>query len=79
MQKLLAQARALGRKAFVMLMGTAVLLVGVGMIVLPGPSLLVIPLGLGILAREFAWARRWLLQLRSETERLMGLLRRRAA
>jgi tellurite resistance protein TerC len=30
------------------------------MIVLPGPAVLVIPLGLGILAIEFAWARRWL-------------------
>jgi hypothetical protein len=30
------------------------------MIVLPGPALVVIPLGLGILGLEFAWARRWL-------------------
>jgi hypothetical protein len=30
------------------------------MIVLPGPAFIVIPLGLGILSIEFAWARRWL-------------------
>ena len=31
---------------------------GVLMIVLPGPAIIVIPLGLAILGTEFAWARR---------------------
>ena len=30
------------------------------MIVLPGPAVVVVPLGLAILATEFIWARRWL-------------------
>jgi tellurite resistance protein TerC len=30
------------------------------MIALPGPAVIVIPAGLGILALEFAWARVWL-------------------
>jgi tellurite resistance protein TerC len=30
------------------------------MILLPGPAMVVIPVGLAILAVEFAWARRWL-------------------
>ena len=30
------------------------------MIVLPGPAIIVIPVGLGILATEFIWARRLL-------------------
>jgi tellurite resistance protein TerC len=33
---------------------------GVAMLVLPGPAILLIPLGLGILATEFRWARKWL-------------------
>ena len=33
------------------------LLLGIAMIVLPGPAILMIPLGIGILATEFAWAR----------------------
>lgn len=37
--------------------GTVVLLVGIAMIVLPGPAVVVIPAGLGILASEFLWAR----------------------
>jgi uncharacterized protein (TIGR02611 family) len=40
--------------------GFTVLLIGVVLIVLPGPAILVIPAGLAILATEFAWAKRWL-------------------
>lgn len=40
--------------------GGGVLFVGVAMLVLPGPAILVIPLGLAILGTEFFWARRWL-------------------
>jgi tellurite resistance protein TerC len=38
-------------------MGGTVLLIGIAMIILPGPAVLVIPVGLGILATEYAWAR----------------------
>jgi len=40
--------------------GFTVLLIGVAMIALPGPAILVIPVGLGILATEFVWARKLL-------------------
>lgn len=53
------------RKAVVLLIGSSVLLVGLAMVLLPGPALLVIPLGLGILALEFAWAGRWLKRIRT--------------
>jgi hypothetical protein len=33
-------------------------------LVLPGPAFIVIPIGLGILATEYAWARRWLKKAR---------------
>ena len=36
------------------------MLIGLALIVLPGPAFIVIPLGLAILAVEFAWARRLL-------------------
>ena len=42
------------------IVGGSVLIVGVAMIVLPGPAFVVIPVGLGILSIEFAWARIWL-------------------
>jgi hypothetical protein len=45
--------------------GGVVLVIGLGMLILPGPAFLVIPLGLAILATEFPWARRWLSSARS--------------
>ncbi len=38
--------------------GSTVLLFGLALIILPGPAVLVVPLGLALLATEFAWARR---------------------
>jgi len=46
------------KKFFIALMGGTVVLIGVAMLVLPGPGLLVIAGGLAILATEFIWARR---------------------
>ena len=40
------------------------MLVGIAMIILPGPAVVVIPLGLAVLATEFLWARLWLRQAR---------------
>ena len=45
------------RKLIVGVIGMTILLLGVAMIVLPGPAFILIPAGLGILATEFAWAR----------------------
>ena len=46
------------RKLIVAIIGGTVLLIGVALIILPGPAFIVIPIGLAILASEFAWARR---------------------
>jgi uncharacterized protein (TIGR02611 family) len=48
------------KRIVVLIVGMTVLLVGIAMIVLPGPAIVVIPIGLAILATEFAWARHWL-------------------
>lgn len=45
------------RQVVVAVVGVTVLLIGIVMIVTPGPAVVVIPLGLGILATEFLWAR----------------------
>jgi len=37
--------------------GFTVLIIGIVMIALPGPAVVVIPIGLGILATEFVWAK----------------------
>ncbi len=46
------------RKVVVAIIGGTVVLIGLALIVLPGPAFIVIPIGLAILATEFAWARR---------------------
>jgi uncharacterized protein (TIGR02611 family) len=46
------------RKLFVGIMGGTVLLIGVVLLVLPGPGVLIIAAGFAILATEFFWARR---------------------
>lgn len=48
------------RRIGIGVVGSAVLGVGVIMLVTPGPAFVVIPMGLGILALEFEWAKRWL-------------------
>jgi uncharacterized protein (TIGR02611 family) len=69
-----ARALAAARKVAVLIVGTAVLVIGVALVVLPGPSFLVIPAGLAILATEFDWARRL---LRYAKDRAAALLARR--
>ncbi len=54
----------MARRIVVLVVGATVLLVGIVMIVTPGPGLIVIPLGLAILSIEFAWARHWLRKVR---------------
>jgi uncharacterized protein (TIGR02611 family) len=56
------RARHLGRSRLYRipfaLAGFTVVLLGIAMLVLPGPGLLVMAVGLGMLALEFAWAER---------------------
>ena len=46
------------RRVVVGVIGGTIMLIGIALLVLPGPALIVIPLGLLILGSEFAWARR---------------------
>jgi tellurite resistance protein TerC len=54
----------IARRVIVSVVGVTVLLIGVALLVLPGPAFIVIPIGLAILATEYAWARRWLKKVR---------------
>jgi tellurite resistance protein TerC len=74
---LAASPLRLARKIVVAVIGATVLALGLALIVLPGPAVVVIPLGLAILATEFLWARRLMRHLRQGTSRLFA--RRRSA
>lgn len=58
------------KRIVILVLGTSVLLVGVAMIVLPGPAILVIPAGLAILATQFAWARLLLRKMKEKAHEL---------
>ncbi len=59
------------RKGLVLALGASVVLVGVVMLITPGPAFLVIPAGLAILATEFYWARRLLRWLRTRASQAL--------
>jgi tellurite resistance protein TerC len=69
------------RRIITAVVGGVILLAGLVMLILPGPAVLVIPLGLAILATEFPWARRWLsmarARLRAAREKARTWKRRR--
>jgi uncharacterized protein (TIGR02611 family) len=73
------------RRIAVSVVGFSVLLFGMALIVLPGPALVVIPVGLAILGLEFAWARRWLRNVKERSGQMAvwisnsanGILRRK--
>ena len=60
------------KRIIVGIIGTTVLIVGIALLVLPGPAFLIIPLGLGILATEFVWAQRLLRKVKEKLTRSGG-------
>jgi len=58
------------RKGGITVAGISMLAGGVAMLVLPGPGLAVILLGLAVLATEYDWAARLLARLRQRASRM---------
>jgi uncharacterized protein (TIGR02611 family) len=69
MNTLLLKTLQQAKRLIVIVVGSTVLLLGIAMIVLPGPAVLVIPVGLSVLATELVWARRLLNKLKSTFQR----------
>lgn len=64
------------RRLAILLIGTTILLAGLVMLVTPGPGVVVIVAGLGILATEVTWARILLKRLKQETSTLVEKMSR---
>jgi tellurite resistance protein TerC len=64
------------RRIAVLVIGLTVIAVGAAMIVLPGPAVVVIPLGVAILATEFVWARRLLDNMKERGRQFVGKSKR---
>mgnify|MGYP001431454072 CR=1 FL=1 len=57
------------RRLIVAIVGMTLVGIGIAMIALPGPAIIVIPVGLGVLATEFVWARKLLHNIRDRIPR----------
>lgn len=60
------------KRIIIAVVGFTVLSIGFAMVVLPGPAFVVVPLGLGILATEFVWARNLLKRVRTRLQNRKG-------
>lgn len=60
------------KRLIIAIIGFTVLGIGVALIVLPGPAFVVIPIGLGILATEFVWARSLLKKVKIKLQKAKG-------
>jgi hypothetical protein len=65
------------RRIVVAVIGGTIVALGIAMIVLPGPAVIVVPIGLGVLGLEFAWARHWLRKLRTTAANMVNRVRGR--
>ena len=63
------------RRILILFVGSTVLLFGMLLLVLPGPGILVIIVGLAILATEFAWAEALLRRARKHAELVVERIR----
>lgn len=66
-----------GRRMAISLAGFVLLLVGIVMLVIPGPGLLLIVAGLAVLATEYVWAQRTLNYARRKAAQAKDLALRR--
>ncbi len=67
------------KRVVVAIVGTTIVLIGVALLVLPGPGLVVISLGLALLATEFVWARVLLKKAQAAVARTAQTVRRGTA
>ncbi|MBI2339305.1 MAG: PGPGW domain-containing protein [Deltaproteobacteria bacterium] len=65
------------RKILVLVFGLTLLVLGIAMIVLPGPAFVVIPLSLVVLGTEFLWARRMLAGLKKGAHQIKSTIKTR--
>jgi uncharacterized protein (TIGR02611 family) len=72
MHRLAREALRAAWRLGVFVVGTALLIAGIIMIVTPGPAIVFIPLGLGVLATEFRWAQRLLARVRPMIDRAIA-------
>ncbi len=59
------------KRIIIAVIGTTILIIGILLIVLPGPAFIVIPIGLSILATEFIWAKRLMEKFKEKLSKII--------
>jgi|TARA_B110000908_G_C9881361_1_gene282748 membrane protein implicated in regulation of membrane protease activity len=74
------------KKLFIVIAGFTCLLIGLLFILLPGPAVIFLPLGLALLSLEYTWAKiwlkkaqKWLTKSAEKTDRAVAWLKRSLA
>lgn len=70
MKHLVLKTLGQAKRLIVIVFGFTILAAGIAMIVLPGPAVVVIPIGLAMLATEFIWARKLLDRVKEKILRM---------
>ncbi|MBI5476680.1 MAG: PGPGW domain-containing protein [Ignavibacteriales bacterium] len=69
MNPILLESLRQTKRFIIIVIGFTILLIGIAMVVLPGPAVIVIPLGLSILATELVWARNILNKIKNKFQK----------
>ena len=62
------------KRLIVFVIGGSVLLFGIILVFIPGPAVVVIPIGLAILATEFVWARVLLKRVKEKAKHVQKMI-----
>ncbi len=70
---MLIKSLAMAKRTIKIVIGFTILLIGIALLVLPGPGILIIFFGLVILATEYIWARNLLEKAKSGLNKIKNL------
>lgn len=56
------------KKLIILIVGLTLVIIGIALLVLPGPGLVTIALGLGVLSLEFVWAKHLFKKMKTYSE-----------
>lgn len=59
------------KRLIIAIIGSTIVMIGIFLIVLPGPAFIIIPLGLSILATEFLWAKKLMTRLKEKLKKIV--------
>ena len=65
------------KRLIILVIGSTVLVAGAALLILPGPGIPIVIIGLMILGMEFVWARKWLEKIKTEVQHFQEEIRKK--